>query len=69
MKGGEPHFSSLDSGFLSLSQPPSILSAFQSIQGTPQLLPMPPSAARRKWTRADAGKPRMLAKVVLWSAW
>ena len=54
---------------LSLSQPPSLVSAFQSIHGTPQLLPTPPSAARRKWTRADAGKPRMPAKVALWSAW
>ena len=69
MKGGEPHFSSLDSGFLPLSQPPSLPSAFQSIQGSPQLLPMPPPAARHKWTRADAGKPRMPAKVALWSAW
>ena len=69
MKGGEPHFSSLDSGFLPLSQPPSLPSAFQSIQASTQLLPTPPSAARRKWTRADAGKPRMPAKVTLWSAW
>ena len=69
MKGGGTPFSSLDSRFPSLSQPPSLPSAFQSIQGPLQLLPMPPPAARHKSTRVDMGKPRMPAKVALWSAW
>ena len=63
----ETHFPSLDRHFSSISHLSLLASSRASKASTP--LVYSPCDPRHKWARADVGKPRMPAKVVLWSAW